>query len=476
MKKYYLAVDIGASSGRHVLACLDHGKFRLEEIYRFPNSLKNQDGAFCWDLGLLYREILNGLKRCRETGKIPSSMGIDTWAVDFVLLDRGGNILGQSVSYRDDRTKGMDQIVDRKISPEELYERTGIQKQLFNTIYQLMSIREKHPEQMESAKNFLMIPDYFNFLLTGVKLAEYTNATTTQLVNVATKTWDSDLIRLLGYKPSLFPPVSLPGTTVGLLSRQVREEVGFDLKVVQVASHDTASAIVAVPAKEKSFLYLSSGTWSLVGIENREPLCTGESREANLTNEGGYADRFLLLKNVMGLWMIQSIRREWDGQISFSRICEEAEKEKDFPSRIDVNDGRFFAPESMISQIRECCRETGQRVPQTIGEIASVIYNSLAENYEEAVSALERAAGEKYHSIYIVGGGSQDHYLNQLTSDGSGLAVYAGPTEATAIGNIIVQMIKERELSGLEQAREIVSRSFPVQPFRPRSKIREGKL
>lgn len=465
MEQYYLAVDIGASSGRHILGHMENGVIRTEEIHRFENRLVEKDGHLCWDLTMLFEEILRGLEKCKELGKIPVSMGIDTWAVDYVLLNREGTVLGNTYCYRDHRTEGIDQKVYEIIPPEALYARTGIQKQIFNTIYQLMSVKTDKPELMRQAEHLLLIPDYFNYLLTGKMMTEYTNATTTQLVSPVTKTWDSELIRMLGYKPSLFGPVTMPGTAVGGLAPEIQDRVGFDLKVIQAATHDTASAVLAVPSTEENTLYISSGTWSLMGTERIEADCSEASRLANFTNEGGYGYRFRYLKNIMGLWMIQSVRHEMDDQYSFAELCQMADDCGSFPSRVDVNDPRFLAPESMTDAIASYCEETGQPVPETPGEIATVIYRSLADSYADAVRELEQLTGHTYKSIHIVGGGSNADYLNRLTSQASGLTCYCGPAEATAIGNLLVQLIRENEFETLSAAREAVSRSFDIRRF-----------
>ena len=378
METYYLAIDIGASSGRHMLASVADGKMQLEEIYRFPNGMDNVNGTLCWDVKRLFTEIQNGLKKCKELGKIPVSMGIDTWAVDYVLLDKDDRILGDTVGYRDSRTDGMDQKVYEVISQSALYERTGIQKQMFNTIYQLMAVKEQHPEYMEQAESLLMIPDYFQFLLTGVKKMEYTNATSTQLIDPKTNDWDYELIEMLGYNRKMFRPVSMPGTVVGNFTKEIQEEVGFDCKVVLPATHDTGSAVLSVPTNDDNAIYISSGTWSLMGIERKEADCSMASMQANFTNEGGYDHRFRFLKNIMGLWMIQSVKKEFEEDLSFAEICERASKET-IDSIVDCNDDCFLAPQSMIKAVQDFCRATGQTVPQTVGEIAAVIYNSLGK-------------------------------------------------------------------------------------------------
>lgn len=464
MGKYYLAIDIGASSGRHMLGSMVDGKMQLEEVYRFPNGMDNKNGTLCWDVKRLFNEILAGLKKCKELGKIPVSMSIDTWGVDYVLLDKDDNILGETVGYRDSRTNGMDEKVYEKISPEDLYARTGIQKQLFNTIYQLMAVKQTHPEYLEQAESMLMLPDYFHFLLTGVKKNEYTEATTGQLISAETNDWDYELIDLLGYNRDMFLPVSMPGTVVGGFTEEIQKTVGFDCTVVLPASHDTGSAVLAVPTNDDNALYISSGTWSLMGIERKEADCSIESMKANFTNEGGYDHRFRFIKNIMGLWMIQSVKKEFTEDLSFAEICSRASKET-IPSIVDCNDDCFMAPESMIEAVQDFCRKSGQQVPETVGEIAAVIYNSLAKCYGDTVEEIEAITGNKYPTIYVVGGGSNAGYLNELTAKYTGRNVSAGPSEATAIGNLIVQLLHDGVFRNLAEARTCVRDSFDVKMY-----------
>ncbi|MGN1170310.1 MAG: rhamnulokinase [Lachnospiraceae bacterium] len=465
MGDYFLAVDLGASSGRHILGRMENGRMEIEEIYRFENGMVRRNGHLYWDVERLSKEIVNGLKKCREIGKIPVTMGIDTWAIDYVLLDGDDKIIGDTYGYRDGRTKGMDAEVSGYLSPDELYARTGIQKMMINTIYHLMAAKLQEPETLEKAESFLMIPDYFNFVLTGVKKSEYTNATTGQLVNVKTNDWDRELIRMLGLPEKMFLPLTMPGTVVGELKEEIAAEVGFQCKVMQIASHDTASAVISVPALTDDSLYISSGTWSLLGTEIKEPICTRESQEKNFTNEGGYEYRFRYLKNIMGLWMIQSVRHEFNDAYSFAEICTYAEEEREFPSRVDVNDDCFLAPESMIDEIKAYCRRTNQPVPETIGQLATVIYQSLAESYAETFDDVEALTGKKYKAVNIVGGGSNAAYLNELTAKKSGRTVYAGPSEATAIGNLTVQMIEAGLLGSLGEARKCIFDSFGVKEY-----------
>lgn len=464
-KKYYLAVDIGASSGRHMLAHLEDGKIVLEEIYRFSNEMIDRKGYKVWNVRRLFQEILSGMKKCAELGKIPYSMGIDTWAVDYVLLDENDRRIGETVAYRDKRTYGMDEEVYKLITEEQLYLRTGIQKQIFNTIYQLMALKKTEPGQLERAETFLMVPDYFNFLLTGRKVQEYTNATTTQLVNPATKDWDDELLEKLGIKRNIFQEIKMAGCEVGELEQEIQKQVGFNCKVILPPTHDTASAVVAVPSRKEETLYISSGTWSLMGTERLQADCSKESMLHNFTNEGGYGYRYRFLKNIMGLWMIQSVRKELVPDMSFAEICELAEKEK-ITSLVDVNDERFLAPESMVEEVRSACWETLQQVPKTIGEIAAVIYNSLANCYAMAAKEIEIITEQKYQELHIVGGGANADFLNKLTAKYTGKTVLAGPTEATALGNISVQMITAGEFADLKEARECIYHSFEIKIYK----------
>ena len=476
--QYYLAIDIGASSGRHILGHVEDGKMILEEMYRFDNKQVHVNCHDCWDMENLWNGILGGMKACGDAGKIPVSVGIDTWAVDYVLLDENGESVGDAVAYRDKRTEGADDLLKKYLSEEELYARTGIQKQLFNTVYQLLALKEEHPEQLEQAVALLMIPDYFDYKLTGVKKQEYTNASSTNLLNAAEKTWDYDLIRTLGLPEHLFGDLSMPGETVGNLLPEVRDYVGFDTTVVLPATHDTGSAFLAVPARDDNAVYISSGTWSLLGVENEAPITTEESRNANFTNEGGAWYRFRYLKNIMGLWMIQSVRRELNGtsyvagktskyadgkQYSFADLETQARECPGISSVVDCNDAAFLSPDSMIDVVKDACRKSNQPVPETVGELMQVIYQSLAESYRKAVLELQKLTGKTYTSLNIVGGGSKDPYLSALTAKALGIPVYTGPTEGTAIGNLIVQMIRGGEYKNLAEARTSIRNSFNIQ-------------
>lgn len=515
-KIYFLAVDIGASSGRHILAHLENGKIVLEEMYRFPNGMDEENGHKVWDTERLFREIKTGMKKCCEAGKIPVSMAIDTWAVDYVLLDENDEKLGPCFAYRDSRTEGQDSEVYKVISEKELYDRTGIQKAIFNTIYQLNAVKEQHPEWLRKAGSFLMVPDYLNFLLTGVKKQEYTNASTTQLLDAVSCDWDRELIKKLGFPDKLFGELSMPGTVVkeksrnqsgettgvsignlketadsgnsgnlketpdsesrgkcGCLLPEVIEEVGFDCKVILPATHDTGSAVMSVPTVSEDVLYISSGTWSLLGTELLAPELSEEAHDANFTNEGGFDHRFRFLKNIMGLWMIQSVQKEliadYDIEdakkyFSFANLCAKA-KEASINSVVDANDSRFLAPASMIEEVKAACRESGQQVPETPWEIARVIYHSLAVCYKKAVKEIEDITKKRYETIHIVGGGSNAEWLNELTAKETGLKVIAGPGEATAIGNIGAQMIASGVYEDLWMFRKAVSEAFDVKCY-----------
>ena len=361
----------------------------------------------------------------------------------------------------------MDEKVYELVAERELYGRTGIQKQVFNTIYQLMALKTKEPEALRTASKLLMIPDYFHFLLTGRAVTEYTNATTTQLVNAQSKEWDEELIRRLGYSVSIFQQIRTPGTVLGSLKEDIAKEIGYTCEVVLPATHDTGSAVAAVPVsedEEENVLYISSGTWSLMGTELREADCSEESRQHNLTNEGGYQYRFRYLKNIMGLWMIQSVKKEIGGGLGFGEICEAASG-CGIASIVDCNDDRFLAPADMTEEVRAACRESGQQEPEGIAEVAAVIYNSLAKCYADAKKEIETMTGKSYDSIHIIGGGANADYLNRLTAKVTGKKVLAGPVEATAIGNLAVQMIADGVLGSLQDARKCIRESFPIKVY-----------
>ncbi len=465
--QYYLAIDIGASSGRHVLGWLEGGKMQLEEVHRFDNGMVDKNGTLCWDTQALFHEILSGMKKCKDLGKIPVSVGIDTWGVDFVLLDAAGNLLGDAVGYRDARNIGMDREVYACMPEAELYARTGIQKQVFNTIYQLMAVKKAHPEYLEQAHRLLMMPDYLHYKLCGVMANEYTEASTGGMVNAEAKAWDPAILDACGYPRKIFGPLQMPGTLLGPLTPEVEKAVGYSCAVVLPGSHDTASAVLAVPSLEPDTLYISSGTWSLMGIERETPDTSDTSFRHNFTNEGGYASRYRYLKNIMGLWMVQCLRKELDKRYSYAELCDMAAEAK-IASIVDCQDDRFLAPASMMDAVKAFCVETNQQAPATPAEYAAVIYNSLAHCYRATVEDLQQLTGKVFDAIHVVGGGSNASYLNQLTANITGKEVTAGPTEATAIGNLLAQMIAKAELPDVGAARACVRDSFAVQAYSPK--------
>jgi len=452
---YYLAVDIGASSGRHILGYMENGKLCLEEIYRFPNGMKKKDGRLVWEIDALVAHVKAGMKACKEAGKIPSFMGIDTWGVDYVLVDKNGNRLDDAVGYRDSRTEGMDKVVASKIPEAELYARTGIQKQPYNTIYQLTAVKESNPALLDQAEMLLMIPDYLNACLTGIYANEYTEATTSQLVNAEACEWDFELMERLGIPTKIFRKLMPAGSVLGHLSDAVREEVGYDLTVMLPATHDTGSAVLAVPTNSNDAIYISSGTWSLMGIERETPDTSREAQKHNFTNEGGYEKRFRYLKNIMGLWIIQSIKKELE-VYSFPELSEMAKKGT--PTVIDVDDSRFLAPDSMIDAVKT----VAGKAEMPIEDILASVYHGLASCYARTVCEIEEITGKTYPVIHIIGGGCRDDYLSHLTAEKSGKHVFAGPVEATAIGNILAQMLGQGVFASVAEARECVAASFDV--------------
>jgi rhamnulokinase len=449
-----------------VLGHIAGGKLIIEEVHRFPNDFIKKSGRFVWDMDMLFAEIIKGLRNCAELGKIPVSVGIDTWGVDYVLLDGGGNTLGDAAAYRDPRVNGMDEYVFRAVSERELYSRTGTQKLTFNTIFQLMA--QKLDDGFGNASALLTIPDYLHYLLSGVIKTEYTIASTTGLLNAYTRDWDREIISACGY-PGIFQEIVPPGTILGSLSRKTRAALGFDCSVVTPASHDTASAVMALPSSVDDPMYISSGTWSLMGVLRGSPGCDEESRLHNFTNEGGYGG-IRYLKNLMGLWMIQRVCKELNNEYSYAQLCEMAEKES-IESILDCNDSVFLAPDSMIQAIKDACIQTGQRQPETPGEIAAVVYNSLASCYRQTSDEIELLTRKRYDSVYIVGGGSNADYLNRLTAEYTGKTVYAGPSEATAAGNLLAQMIAMGEIPDLSAGRRMIRESFDIKAFSKRGCI-----
>ncbi|WP_067840104.1 rhamnulokinase [Amphibacillus sediminis] len=466
MQNCYLAVDIGASSGRVMAGFIKDHTLQLEEIYRFGNQMIERNGHLCWDIDHLFQSIKCGVKEAVKQHYQPISLAIDTWAVDFVLLDEHDQLLTDAIAYRDHRTDGVMEEVFNTIKKEEIYQRTGIQFQPFNTIYQLKALNDTQPKILSRAKTFLMIPDYLNFLLTGKKVNEYTNATSTQLIHLETKDWDEYLIEKLGLPRAIFQSIALPKTSLGTIKTNLAEELGVSFDVVLPATHDTGSAVIAVPEQTET-IYLSSGTWSLMGIECADPIATEQALNYNFTNEGGMDYRYRWLKNIMGLWMIQEVKRLYNDQYSFSDFVRLAKQATAFKSIIDVNDQRFLSPDHMIEAIKSYCRETKQAEPSTPGELARTIFVSLAKSYQQTIDQIESLTGKRYEQVNIIGGGCQNQLLNQLLANFSGKKVCAGPVEATALGNIVVQLLKANVLNDLTEARQLIKDSFPIIRFKP---------
>ncbi len=452
--KYCLAIDIGASSGRHILGWLENGILKQQEIYRFENNIIEKNGSLVWDIEHLVKEVKAGLRVCGEKAAIPDTVAIDTWGVDYVLLDENKQEIMPVFSYRDSRTNGIPEEIDKIIPREELYKRTGIQPINFNTIYQLYC--DKKSGKLEKAAHFLMMPEYLSYKLTGVIKNEYTNATTGATVNANTRERDAELLNLLGIKTDIFTKLSLPTEVVGSLSEEVKREVGFDTTVIFCPSHDTASAVAACPVGDNG-VYISSGTWSLIGTENKEPILTVDALDGGFTNEGGINHRYRFLENIMGMWLFQNIRRNLDKKYSYDEMMNMA-MESDFKELINPNASEFTAPENMITAIRNYLGKP--ELP--IGDVLSSVYHSLANSYNEAVKIIEKVSGKQVDLINIIGGGSKDSYLNKLTKEYTGKRVLAGPTEATAIGNLIAQFMYLDSEFTLEKARETVKKSFSI--------------
>ena len=450
--KYCLAIDMGASSGRHILGYIENGKLNLEEIYRFENGIVDIEGALCWDIDHLFNEIKNGLKECKKRGIIPETVAIDTWGVDYVLLDREKKEILPAVSYRDSRTSGIPEEIDKIIPRKELYERTGIQATSYNSIYQLYC--DKKSGKLQNAEYFLMMPEYFSFKLTGEIRNEYTLATTGGLVNVNTFERDEEILEKLGIPKKIFSPLSMPCTVVGTLSEEVKNEIGFDTTVILCASHDTASAVASCSIGDNG-IYISSGTWSLIGTENAYPVTCEIAMNSGFTNEGGIEHRYRFLENIMGMWLLQNIRKNLDKKYTYDEMMQMA-MESDFVEYINPNDKSFLAPDNMIDAIRNYLNKPD--LP--IADVINSVYHSLAKAYMEAVEVIEEISNKDINVINIVGGGCKDTYLNNLTEKYTGKKVIAGPVEATAAGNIMVQLMYLDKNLDLAKARKLIKNSF----------------
>ncbi|MBR7112048.1 MAG: rhamnulokinase [Clostridia bacterium] len=449
---YCLAIDIGASSGRHLLGELKNGKLETTEIYRFENGMKEQNGALTWDIAALTDHVIAGIAKCRELGKIPATIAIDTWGVDYVLLDGCDKEILPCYAYRDSRTAHCPDEVFSILPENELYAKTGIQKQCYNTLYQLYA--DKKAGRLAGAKSFLLMPEYLSFKLTGVKAHEYTICSTTNLLNAEAKTWDFSIVDTLGLPRELFGEILPPAAPVGALLPEIAARVGFDATVVFCPSHDTAAAVAACPLTDGS-AFISSGTWSLVGTELTSPTTSALAQAANLTNEGGIDYRYRFLKNIMGMWLFQSIRKELGKKYTYDEMMHMAE-ESTFTECIDPTDAAFLAPASMIEAVR-----TDLGKPDLpLGDLLSSVYHSLASSYKRTVEEIESISGEAIHTVAIVGGGCKDDYLNRLTARYTGKRVSAGPVECTATGNILAQlMYLDPSLSSMA-ARDIVRNTY----------------
>ena len=468
-----LAIDLGASSGRGIVGSFDGSKLTLRENHRFSNDPVFVNGRFTWDILRIFFEIKNSITKTVIDGDNISTMGIDTWGVDYALIDKNGRMMANPTHYRDTRTVNITDYVKNFVSPEEIYKVTGIQAADFNTLNQLAAEKRDDADLIERADKMLFIPDLLNYFLTGKMATEYTIASTGMLLDAYKRDFAFELTDKIGVKRSLFAPLVKPCNNLGALLPQINEEVGKNnIKVVNVASHDTASAVIAVPAQNKDFIYISSGTWSLMGAELPEPLINDDTRIANLTNEGGAMDTIRFLKNIMGLWIIQESRRQWKregNEYSFAQMEAWAKEATPFASIINPDYHTFNTPGNMPEKIREFCRITGQHVPETVGEVVRCIYESLALKYRYTVESIDRLMNKKTAMINVVGGGTKDKFLSQMTADACNVPVCAGPEEATAIGNLMMQAIAAGEVKDLAQAREVVANSFELKHYEPTS-------
>ena len=467
-----LGFDFGASSGRAMLGAFDGQRIDIQEIHRFSNDPVNLCGRFVWDVPRLVYEMKQALLKLSRTGIRIDAIGIDTWGVDYGMLDKNGHLLGLPVHYRDDRTLGMREKVREIVPDQELFARTGIAYNQFNTLYQLYAMKLEGDPVLDQAADMLFMPDLLAYLLTGSKGTEYTMASTSQMLNPYTRDWDRELLGRLGIPTGFLGEIRLPGTVRGTLLPEIARECGVnEIPVIAVGGHDTASAVLAVPAQEKDFAYLSSGTWSLLGVELPGPLCEESVRRANYTNEGGVDGSIRMLKNIMGLWILQECKREWDRRsdaVDFAGLVEMAMNAPAFKSIIDVDDERFLAPGDMPARIQAYCAETGQAVPQGRGEISRVIYESLALKYRWAIECLEQDMLKRpIKVLHIVGGGSKNALLNRFTAEAIKRPVIAGPSEGTVIGNLLMQARALGAIDGIAALRRVVENSFPTRTFLP---------
>lgn len=469
MTKVFIAIDIGASSGRLMKSDYQDGKISLTEVHRFKNGFQYESGCDRWQIDYLIEEILIGLAKVKKQGVNQCFVGIDTWGVDYCLVDAYGERLANPVAYRDARTKKALDRFQEKMPLQKLYEKTGIQIQPFNTLFQLLL---EDPELLKQADKLLLIPDYLGYVFTGHMVTEKTNASTMQLLNVTTEKWDVDLLSLLQIKTSLFPPLVDSGTILGSLQREQFPAYELpEVTFITVASHDTASAVIGTPAQGTDWAYISSGTWSLLGVETQAPIVSQEAFTENYTNEWGAQGTIRFLKNIMGMWLIQEVARSQREAYTFPELAQLAADVPPFQQFIDVNDPCFLKPENMIQAIQEYCAKSGQKIPTTSGELARCIYDNLALCYAVELEKLTDLTGKKqvFDTLYIVGGGSNNHLLNQLTADSGKIVVQAGPSEATALGNIVLQMVTVGEFSSIAAGRMCLKHSFPSRTYQPQA-------
>ena len=468
--KRILAFDFGASSGRAILATYDGEKIKMEEVHRFSNDPVTVCGTFYWDVLRLFFEIKQGITKAVHQGGF-DAIGIDTWGVDFGLLDKKGRLLNNPVHYRDTRTVGMMEKVFQTVPQKELYDETGIQMARLNTIFQLYSLVQNEPETLALADTMLLMPDLFAYLLTGVKRAEYTEVSTTQMLNPKTGDWHYELLEKLGIPTRILPKIIDAGETYGLLSDEICEELGCPkVPVIAVATHDTGSAVASVPSQKDDLIYISCGTWSLFGTELPAPVINDTTSRFNLTNESGFGRTTRMLKNIMGLWLIQESRRQWIREgfdVSYADLEKEALEVEPFRCFINPDDPSFELPGNQPKRVQEYCERTGQTVPQTRGEIMRCIYESLAMKYRATFQQIREVTGKSYETIHMIGGGTKDRLLCQMTADACNTPVIAGPIEATAMGNIAVQLIALGEFSGLKEARGVIAASELPKSYTP---------
>jgi rhamnulokinase len=470
----FLAIDLGAESGRAILGGIDE-RLTLDEIHRFSNGPVRVGNHIHWDVLRLWTEIQNGLGIAAESGsRLIAGIGLDTWGVDFGLLDASDQLIGNPFHYRDARTDGMVEAAYQIISREEIYNQTGIQFMQLNTLFQLFAMRHENDPALQSAKTFLTMPDLFNFWLTGRKANEFTISTTTQCYNPREERWASELLTALDIPAHIFQQIIQPGTVIEQIRTSIAEDASCErIPVIAVGSHDTASAVAAIPAANNDFIYISSGTWSLIGIESAEPIINEDSLQYNLTNEGGVCSTIRFLKNIMGMWLLQESRRQWaktGKNYSYDELTNLAAEGPALKSFIFVGDDRFLAPGNMVDRIQAFSRETEQPVPQSHAEVVRCILESLALEYRWGTEKLRELSGKSLPIIHIIGGGSRNRLLNQFTADATGCEVIAGPVEATAIGNILLQAIALQHLSSLAEGRALVRRSFDVTSHEPRNR------